>query len=151
MNIETTLIDHRNATPQLADFFMQQLIPLYQKYWDEQLKSLYDEPFNLQFQTLINMWLGGVIKIFTVRDDLELVGFATALVYRPVTYNNLVFQIQDFYCPNDVARTNLMTYLLDTVKILDCTEIQSPVALDLVGHYWHEMPDLPRKRYRFRS
>ena len=144
------LMDSRNANNTTADFFLKQLIPLYQKYWDEELKPIYDEPFNLQFQTLINMWLGGVIKIFVARDDLNLVGFATALVYRPIAYNRLVFQIQDFYCPNVIARDSLISYILSTTKILDCTEIQSLKDLDL-GGYWQKMSDIPHKRYRFKG
>ena len=146
MDIDITLLDHRHADTSLADFFLQQLIPLYQQYWDEELKAIYNEPFNLQFQTLINMWLGGVIKIFTARNNLDLVGFATALVYRPVTYNSLILQVQDFYCPHEVARIRLTGYLVQATKLLDCTELQSPVPLE-TGAYWKEMPDIVRKRY----
>lgn len=138
------LIDNRNADVSLANIFLNELIPLYQEYWG----LISNEPFDLQLQALINMWLGGAIKIFTLSDNNTIVGFAICLIYRPLTYNSVVLQIKDIYCRASHAYMyqELVDYIKDSTKFLGCNEIHSSQPLKLDG--WEEQPDIISKRYK---
>lgn len=146
--VSVKMLESRNANESMANLFMGQLMPLYQEYWQNKARGIYNEPFNVQMQALVNLWFNGSIKIFIATDNDIVVGFCIALVYRPIAYNNTVFQIQDFYVrPNNTeAREKLIGLLMDSTLILNCNEIQSSEPLDLPN--WTEMPDIITKRYK---
>lgn len=143
-----TLIDNRNADVSLADVFINKLIPLYKEYWDLTQRNIYEEDFNPQLQALINMWLGGAIKIFTLSDNDTMVGFCICLIYRPITYNSTVLQLKDIYCKPSHAHMyqELVNYIEEACRFFGCTEIQSNQSINLKD--WEERTSLITKRYR---
>lgn len=106
------------------DLFMRDLLPVYERYWEEEMQSIYEHPFSPAVQSLFPLWINGTVKAVVARDGGNVRGFVVGQVYRPMTYEARVFHVNDYYFNNDTnVKDELQQFILGMLPVLGCGEI----------------------------
>lgn len=122
---------------QSLDRLGQTIGVLYQECWDTTKRKLYNKNFNLNIGAFTQMWVAGGLKLFVAYDGSNApVGFLVAIIYRPMSYDGNVFQIEDVYAKE--GHTDLIQQLLDNamqaVRFIGCDEVRiSGMVPNLTG------------------
>lgn len=132
---------------------LQSFAPIYQKYWNETQRSVYNnKPFDLHIQLFSDLWFTGGSKIFVAYDKntKEMRGFIVGIAFRPMTYNGHVFQIEDLYDGgSEIIRAALIEYMFNALRFIGCDEIRIDGSLVIPERFndWHKASSVECNRY----
>lgn len=110
-------------------FLLEELMPLYEEYWQKFGQAVYGKEFDITVQTvqdLILAWQGGGLAIFTVRDDSnKLTGFLMGVCFKPLVFQGNVFQIEKWYAPDPEAEEALFDEMNKVLPFMNIDEVWS--------------------------
>lgn len=122
----------------LHDFFTG----IFLEGWASSKKAeKFDNVFKPDAVAVYNLWRNNGIKIITISENGEYIGYAICFNYKTVFTDRKIFQIDDIYARTDEALKTLITYIIDASHLTGCDEIWHT---DLVGQ---DLPVLSRKTY----
>lgn len=142
--------DIDKSLARLTEFF----IPLYAKSWaEEKAPRKENQAFDVNAPTLANIWLSKAMKIFIAYDGEHPCGYLMGMVFRPLPYQALVFQVEDWYVENHNRQTEdgLFKYALEAIKFIGVDELWVAHTQDeiypLVGGDWELRDKYENDRY----
>lgn len=133
-----------------ARFVTEQLLPLHKESWEKEKQPLYGREYDPNIAAIMQMWLGGFLKIVMQYSGETPVGYLLALEFRPITHNIRMLQIEDWYVVPDYRGRGekiLFSYVQEMASMTGCHEIhlaeQGDNAPPLDAARWKErMPPI---------
>lgn len=127
-----------------ARFISEKLLPLHSASWETEKKRLHDREYDPNIAAIMQMWVGGFLKIVMLYSGEEAVGYLLALEFRPMTHNIRLLQVEDYYVsPEYKGRGEklLFAFLQDMAHMIGCHEIRIPEQGDtpqFSSDHWEE-------------
>lgn len=118
--------------------------PLHTAMWVAEQSKLYnDPPYSLNVGVLAAMWMSKTMKIFIGYRDMQPAGFITGLQFRPLTHQRTIYQVDDWFVPDDdVLRDGLFDYMQQALRFMGVDELILAVppnrVLPPLGPTWKE-------------
>lgn len=127
---------------------------LYKELWGKWKSKYYeDAPFELNINGFANMWFSKNMKVFIVRDkeSKDAIGFFAGVLARPMPYEAMVMQVQDYYVRGDAEmEKELLEYVVSAIRILGCDEVwiqTYPERKPNLGEHWDLAGEYPIARF----
>ena len=98
---------------------------IYQEAWDKQLKPTYKRNFSLNVHIFAQLWYQKALKVFIAYDtQRNPVGFLIGTVYRPLSYDASVFQVETWYARDgEETKNQLFEYASNALRFIGCDEV----------------------------
>lgn len=103
----------------------QVFAPLYTECWiKEKSAALRGLPFDMNVGGFVNLWMSKALRVFIAYDGDTPCGYLTGMLFRPLTHNVIVFQVEDWYMKDGWSCRDLFDYVYSVVKFMGVDEIQ---------------------------
>lgn len=132
--------DPDRSIAKLTDVFA----PLYTASWVAEKAKFYgDPPYNMNVATFIAMWMNKALRIFIGYREMKPAGYVLGILFRPFTHDRRVFQIDDWYAPDDPELlTGMFDNMQTAMRFIGIDEIHVNVApyanMPALGPQWKE-------------
>lgn len=114
--------DLNSALNRLTNIFA----PLYTEAWVK--KKSRDHPglkFDMNVAVFANMWYAKASKIFLAMDEAgRACGYLVAIVFRPMTHNVAMLQIEDWYGEAPEIEDALFNHVYSVMRYMGIDEVQ---------------------------
>ena len=128
--VTTELFEPSNAVDASAKKLGEYLMPMYQKYWAEEDKQ---SPLDFNVTAFLDMWFAHGCRVIISKRDDKPVGFCVCLIYRPMTYNRVVFHVQDIWWEDEEVYNSILSYIPKVARIIGCDEIKINTVIDTIN------------------
>lgn len=110
-----------DSLKKLTDIFA----PLYTASWVAEKAALYgNPPYSMNVGAFAALWMGKSMKIFIGYRDMRPAGYIIGILFRPFTHQRNVFQIDDWFAPDDPELLQgLFNYMQDAARFMGVDEI----------------------------
>lgn len=105
------------------DNLSEQVGSLYAESWAKDKQETYGKPFNMNIAAFAQMWFNHSLKLLVAKDGDSVVGFLVGMVFRPLPYDAMVFQVEDWYSSVPEAEKGLFEYMEKAIRFIGCDEI----------------------------
>lgn len=101
--------------------------PIYTENWAQNKAQAYgNPPFDMNVNVFAHMWFSKVMRIFVVYgDNGKVAGYILGMVFRPLTHQASIFQVEDWYARNkdyEVVR-GLFEYMQEALRFIGIDEL----------------------------
>lgn len=131
--LETELFEPTNAVDESAKKLGEYLMPMYQRYWKEAGRT---KPLDFNVTAFLDMWLAHGCRVIISKRDGVPVGFCVCLIYRPMTYNSVIYHIQDIWWEDIEVLESMMNYIPKVARIIGCDEIRVNTTKEMKFKGW---------------
>lgn len=105
------------------DMLTSTFAPLYTESWVKRKAALYGgKQFDMNVNVFANMWFSRALRIFMAYEDGKPVGYILAMLFRPLTHQSSIMQLEDWYGAPGVLR-QLFEYTETAAKFIGIDEI----------------------------
>lgn len=99
--------------------------PLYTESWTRDKAPARGIAFDLNVGAFANLWLSKTLRIFIAYDDnSQPIGYLIGILYRPLTHNVNVFQIEDWYIKDGQSSHGMFEHVYSVMPYMGVDEIQ---------------------------
>lgn len=117
-------------SPQLAAMFItEKLLPLHRESWEAEKRQLYGREYDPNIPAIMQMWIGGFMKIVMLYSGDTVVGYLLALEVRPITHNIRLMQVEDYYVSPEYkgrGEKALFAFVQEMAIMTGCHELRIP-------------------------
>lgn len=99
------------------------LIPLFDKYWNEHGKPTYDTSASFNIQGFIQMWSFSGLALIGAYEDNKMVGYLLAILYTPMAYRANSAQIEQWYAETPAIEKGMFDYFTEIANFKDIDEV----------------------------
>lgn len=114
--------DLNNAMDRLTTVFA----PLYTRAWMERKAQFHPGlKFDMNVAVFTNMWYAKASKIFLAMDESgRACGYLVAIIFRPMTHNVAMLQIEDWYGEEPEIEDALFEHVYSVMRYMGVDEVQ---------------------------
>ena len=118
--------------------------PLYTASWVAEKSKLYDDPpYNMNIASFAAMWMSKAMRIFIGYRDMRPAGYITGILFRPFTHERRIFQVEDWYAPDDPELlAGLFDYMQTAMRFIGIDELHINLGphdkMPPIGPQWKE-------------
>lgn len=119
------LLEPTNDTDESLKKLTDVFAPLYTASWVAEKSKLYgNPPYSMNVGAFAALWMGKSMKIFMGYRDMRPAGYIVGILFRPFTHQRSIFQIDDWFAPDDdELLKGMFDYMQDAVRIIGVDEI----------------------------
>lgn len=130
------------------DYLSEQFAGIYTESWYQDKASHHPgKEYQMNVGVFADMWMRRALRIFMAYENGKPCGYLIGMLFRPLTHQASVFQVEDWYAQNKNAEVveGLFKYMLQGLEFIGVDEIW-------VAHGEDETyPALPATHWRDRS
>lgn len=123
MTVNYKYIEIPKDTDSAINILKNDLIPLFDKYWNKHGLPTYAETASFNVQGFIQMWQFSGLALIGAYDDGKMVGYLLAIRYTPMAYRANSAQIEQWYADTDEIEKGLFNYFIEISKFMDIDEL----------------------------
>lgn len=100
--------------------------PLYAESWmKEKAPARGNPPYDMNVGAFASMWFANSMRIFVAYDEhREAQGYLLGMMFRPLTHNVSIFQIEDWYLRDASMTQALFDHVYSVLKYMGVDELQ---------------------------
>lgn len=142
-----------NADPNASiDLLVRVFSPLYTESWTREKAPARGISFDLNVGAFVNLWLSKALRIFIAYNDSnQPAGYLLGMLYRPLTHNVNVFQIEDWYMKDGHNTRELFEHVYSVMPYMGVDELQIQHRNDEyftpVNDKWRKADELVTARF----
>lgn len=130
------------------DILTTTFAPLYTECWvKDKAPSRGNPPFDMNVNVFAHMWFSRAMRIFMAYDDAgQATGYLMGMVFRPLTHQATIFQIEDWYAKerDQTVVDGLFDFMQTVIKFMGVDELW-------ISHSSHEIIPPLRDGWRQRG
>lgn len=137
------------------DLLTSVFAPIYTENWAQNRAKLFGNPaFDMNVNVFAHMWFSKAMRIFVAYgDDGKAAGYLLGMVFRPLTHEASIFQIEDWYARNgnhDII-CGLFEYMQEALRFIGIDELwishDQHEALPVLDSMWRRQGSTIIDRY----
>lgn len=91
---------------------LEELTPMLEQHWEEVAVNKDRVPLDINYDGYVKLYNSGILKLFTVRNEVELIGYYATMLVNHFHYKSTLFAMNDVVYVKPEYRGKLAGYKL---------------------------------------